>query len=199
MRFTCGRLLRRRLPTVSALSRARRPTSGHTMGIRIPLHYTTHVRRLRQAEAWSFRFVAIRTKCIRPLGGADAFAVCHPGSGQPIVTKCGGDPLPQDTDEDCWYWTSTEVKGQQTAKAWLYSLGQRRNAGDTEDTGAPGATDYHTEQVGTKSGKRQNNGRKQRTTRVLQDISCGHLYLRSIRVLRVCHRPRPCSTTGAEY
>ena len=41
----------------------------------------------------------------------------------PIVTKCGGDPLPQDTDEDCWYWTSTEVKGQQTAKAWLYSLG----------------------------------------------------------------------------
>ena len=24
---------------------------------------------------------------------------------------------------DCWYWTSTEVKGQQTAKAWLYSLG----------------------------------------------------------------------------
>ena len=41
----------------------------------------------------------------------------------PIVTKCGGEPLPQDTDEDCWYWTSTEVKGQQTAKAWLYSLG----------------------------------------------------------------------------
>ena len=24
---------------------------------------------------------------------------------------------------DCWCWTSTEVKGQQTAKAWLYSLG----------------------------------------------------------------------------
>ena len=41
----------------------------------------------------------------------------------PIVTKCGGDPLPQAADGDCWYWTSTEVKGQQTAKAWLYSLG----------------------------------------------------------------------------
>ncbi|KAA5299734.1 DUF1566 domain-containing protein, partial [Phocaeicola dorei] len=21
----------------------------------------------------------------------------------------------------CWYWTSTEVEGQQTVKAWLYS------------------------------------------------------------------------------
>jgi len=41
----------------------------------------------------------------------------------PIVTKCGGDPLPSESDADCWYWTSTEVKGQQTAKAWLYSLG----------------------------------------------------------------------------
>src|SRR5574344_567985 len=26
-------------------------------------------------------------------------------------------------DDDCWYWTSTEVEGQATAKAWLYSLG----------------------------------------------------------------------------
>ena len=41
----------------------------------------------------------------------------------PIMTKCGGDPLPSESDADCWYWTSTEVKGQQTAKAWLYSLG----------------------------------------------------------------------------
>lgn len=40
----------------------------------------------------------------------------------PIIEKCGGDPLPDETN-DCWYWTSTEVKGQQTAKAWLYSLG----------------------------------------------------------------------------
>ena len=36
--------------------------------------------------------------------------------------KCGGTPIP-DEDDDCWYWTSTEVEGQATAKAWLYSLG----------------------------------------------------------------------------
>lgn len=35
---------------------------------------------------------------------------------------CGGDLLPDHPDR-CWYWTSTEVKGQQTAKAWLYSMG----------------------------------------------------------------------------
>ena len=40
----------------------------------------------------------------------------------PYLTACGGDPLPDDTD-NCWYWTSTEVEGQETAKAWLYSMG----------------------------------------------------------------------------
>lgn len=40
----------------------------------------------------------------------------------PVIKKCGGDPLPDEPD-DCWYWTSTEVKGQQTAKAWLCSMG----------------------------------------------------------------------------
>ena len=35
---------------------------------------------------------------------------------------CGGEPLPDEAD-DCWYWTSTEVRGQATAKAWLYSMG----------------------------------------------------------------------------
>lgn len=40
----------------------------------------------------------------------------------PVIELCGGDPLPE-TSDDCWYWTSTEVDGQQTAKAWLYSLG----------------------------------------------------------------------------
>ena len=40
----------------------------------------------------------------------------------PIIEECGGTPLP-DTPDDCWYWTSTEVSGQQTAKAWLYSIG----------------------------------------------------------------------------
>lgn len=39
----------------------------------------------------------------------------------PIIEKCGGTPIP-DEPAKCWYWTSTEVEGQQTAKAWLYSL-----------------------------------------------------------------------------
>ena len=39
-----------------------------------------------------------------------------------LVEKCGGTPIP-DEAEQCWYWTSTEVQGQETAKAWLYSLG----------------------------------------------------------------------------
>lgn len=40
----------------------------------------------------------------------------------PYIENCGGEPLP-DTADDCWYWTSTEVEGQETAKAWLYSMG----------------------------------------------------------------------------
>lgn len=40
----------------------------------------------------------------------------------PIIRMCGGDTLSVESD-DCWYWTSTEVNGQQTAKAWLYSMG----------------------------------------------------------------------------
>lgn len=39
-----------------------------------------------------------------------------------VIRMCGGDELP-DAADDCWYWTSTEVKGQETAKAWLYSMG----------------------------------------------------------------------------
>ncbi len=38
------------------------------------------------------------------------------------IRKIGGEPLPDESDE-CWYWTSTEVEGQETAKAWLYSVG----------------------------------------------------------------------------
>lgn len=37
------------------------------------------------------------------------------------LKKCGGTPL-SDSPDDCWYWTSTEVSGQETAKAWLYSI-----------------------------------------------------------------------------
>lgn len=40
----------------------------------------------------------------------------------PIIEKLGGSPIVDEPD-DCWYWTSTEVKGQETAKSWLYSLG----------------------------------------------------------------------------
>lgn len=29
-----------------------------------------------------------------------------------------------DTPDGCWYWSSTEVTGQETVKAWLYSLSQ---------------------------------------------------------------------------
>lgn len=39
----------------------------------------------------------------------------------PYILNCGGEPLPDDANE-CWYWTSTEVKGQEENKAWLYSL-----------------------------------------------------------------------------
>lgn len=38
-----------------------------------------------------------------------------------IISALGGDPLPDEAEES-WYWTSTEVDGQQTAKAWLYSV-----------------------------------------------------------------------------
>ena len=27
-----------------------------------------------------------------------------------------------DSEDECWYWTSTEVKGQEYLKAWLYSI-----------------------------------------------------------------------------
>lgn len=39
----------------------------------------------------------------------------------PMIEKCGGTPLPTE-ESNCWYWTSTEVKGQEAAKAWLFSL-----------------------------------------------------------------------------
>lgn len=40
----------------------------------------------------------------------------------PYIKACGGDLLPDEADW-CWYWTSTEVEGQETAKAWLFSMG----------------------------------------------------------------------------
>lgn len=38
-----------------------------------------------------------------------------------VIGRCGGDPL-SDEAEESWYWTSTEVAGQEAAKAWLYSV-----------------------------------------------------------------------------
>ena len=40
----------------------------------------------------------------------------------PYIELCGGTPLPDSADE-CWYWSSTEVEGQEMYKAWLYSMG----------------------------------------------------------------------------
>ena len=37
------------------------------------------------------------------------------------IQRCGGEVISDNPDE-CWYWTSTEVKDQESAKAWLYSL-----------------------------------------------------------------------------
>ena len=38
------------------------------------------------------------------------------------LLRCGGDTIPTNA-EDCWYWTSTEVKNQENIKAWLFSTG----------------------------------------------------------------------------
>ena len=40
----------------------------------------------------------------------------------PMIVRCGGEPVSRQ-DKGCWYWTSSEVEGQASAKAWLYSLG----------------------------------------------------------------------------
>lgn len=39
----------------------------------------------------------------------------------PRLEQIGGDILPDDPNE-CWYWTSTEVNGQQQDKSWLFSM-----------------------------------------------------------------------------
>lgn len=39
----------------------------------------------------------------------------------PRIEAVGGDVLPDDTD-NCWYWSSTEVDGQEDVKAWLVSM-----------------------------------------------------------------------------
>lgn len=39
-----------------------------------------------------------------------------------VIANVGGEIIPVD-NQQCWYWTSTEVEGQAEYKAWLYSLG----------------------------------------------------------------------------
>lgn len=39
----------------------------------------------------------------------------------PRIEAIGGDILPGEPEE-CWYWSSTEVEGQDIAKAWLLSM-----------------------------------------------------------------------------
>ena len=41
----------------------------------------------------------------------------------PRLEAIGGESI-SDTPDRCWYWSSTEVAGQETVKAWLYSLSQ---------------------------------------------------------------------------
>lgn len=40
-----------------------------------------------------------------------------------MLLAIGGEAITENP-EGCWYWTSTEVAGQQASKAWLYSLSQ---------------------------------------------------------------------------
>lgn len=39
------------------------------------------------------------------------------------IEYIGGEAIADDPD-GCWYWSSTEVAGQESVKAWLYSLSQ---------------------------------------------------------------------------
>ena len=57
---------------------------------------------------------------IAPAAFADSLGVAQGTSAD--IGALDGHPLPLD-ENDCWYWTSTEVTGQETAKAWLYSTG----------------------------------------------------------------------------
>jgi len=41
------------------------------------------------------------------------------GTINPIIEKLGGTPIA--LDGDCWYWTSTEVRGNEGLQAWLCS------------------------------------------------------------------------------
>lgn len=46
-----------------------------------------------------------------------------------VIASVGGEVIPVE-DNNCWYWTSSEVEGQEEYKAWLYSL----SAGVAQET-----------------------------------------------------------------
>ena len=64
----------------------------------------------------------IRAECLYPSVAQMRLLHASKQYVNPIIKKCGGEPLPDEAGE-CWYWTSTEVESQETAKAWLYSMG----------------------------------------------------------------------------
>lgn len=107
------------LPTASVSSRVRRRTLLHTTGMRTRSPCTIRKKRPRR---WlkPFCLVEIRTERLYPSVAQMRLLYSAQTVINPIIEKCGGDPLPTEADE-CWYWTSTEVEGQQTVKAWLYS------------------------------------------------------------------------------
>ena len=52
----------------------------------------------------------------------------------PIIERCGGAPISNTAENAaCWYWTSTEVKENQTNQSWVFSMadGSRHKAPKT--------------------------------------------------------------------
>ena len=45
----------------------------------------------------------------------------HRGIVNSMLQRCRGDLLEEKAD-GCWYWSSTEVEGQSSQKAWLFSM-----------------------------------------------------------------------------
>lgn len=69
----------------------------------------------------------------------------------PRIEAIGGDILP-DSPDDCWYWSSTEVEGQQDIKAWLVSM----HSGIIQET--PKEQRHHCRPVVTIYRHNNNNG-----------------------------------------
>ena len=104
----------------SVSSRVRRRTLLHTTGMRTRSPCTIRKKRPRR---WLKPFLPCGNTDRAPISPRWHRCVCcirHRPSSIRLSRNAAGDPLPTEADE-CWYWTSTEVEGQQTVKAWLYS------------------------------------------------------------------------------